>query len=421
MATRLASPSGSAPLPDRLHLAYVTTGYPYVSHTFIQNEVLALRRLGVTIDTFALRREPLEQVRTSADREAWETTYPLRPPRIAHYARAHLSAIAANPAAYRWALASALWRGQSSLPALARQLTYFLQGVVLWHRCRLAGAHHIHAHFANVASDVAMIAASLGDQSLAWSFTMHGPTEFYDVSRFRLDEKASNACFVVCISDFARSQLMGLVAAEHWDDFEVVRCGVDTTSFTPAVGDRSGPLRITCVGRLVPEKGQRVLVEAVAQMSARGFDVRLALAGDGPERHRLERMAHDRGLAARVDFLGAIAHTRVRDLLDHTDLFCLPSFAEGVPIVLMEAMAMEIPVVACRVMGIPELVQDGISGCLVSPGSAADLVMVLSALASEPDRRRTLGRAARERVRAAFDLDENARRLKQVFDDRVPS
>jgi glycosyltransferase involved in cell wall biosynthesis len=403
-------------LSDQLNLAYVTTGYPYVSHTFIQNEVLALRRLGVTIDTFAVRREPVEECRTPADREAWETTYALRPPRGADYVRAHGAALVASPRRYLAVLGATLRRGRSSPAALARHLSYFVQGVVLWHQCRLREVQHLHAHFANVASDLAMVASSLGDGELSWSFTMHGPTEFYDVRHFQLGEKARAAQFVVCISEFARSQLMGLVAPEHWDKLEVVHCGVNTARFVPSPrAPVPEYLRVTCVGRLVPEKAQRLLIEAAAEVCARGIDVRLSLAGDGPERQPLERLARDLGVGSRVEFLGAVAHTEIDRLLEQTDVFCLPSFAEGVPIVLMEAMAMGIPVVASNVMGIPELIEDGVSGRLVSPGSREGLVDVLTGLARDPAQRQALGSEARDRVRSEFDLETNARRLETTY------
>ncbi|MGH2870786.1 MAG: glycosyltransferase [Solirubrobacteraceae bacterium] len=403
-------------MSDQLHLAYITTGYPYVSHTFIQNEVLALRRLGVTIDTFAVRRESVDECRTPADREAWETTYPLRPPRVADYLRAHGAALTTSPRRYLAALAGSLRRGRSAPAALARHLSYFGAGVVLWHRCRLRAVQHLHAHFANVSSDLAMIASSLGDGDLSWSFTMHGPTEFYDVRHFQLGEKARAAQFVVCISEFARSQLMGLVAPEQWDKLEVVHCGIDTARFVPPPPAATPEgVRVTCVGRLVPEKAQRLLIEAAAEVGTRGLDLRLRLAGDGPERPHLEQLAGELGVSSRVEFLGAVAHTEIDQLLAQTDIFCLPSFAEGVPIVLMEAMATGIPVVASHVMGIPELIVDGVSGRLVRPGSREDLVDALTELARDPARRQALGRAARDRVRSEFDLEDNARLLQGTY------
>jgi colanic acid/amylovoran biosynthesis glycosyltransferase len=401
-----------------LRLAYIATGYPYVSHTFIQSEVAALRELGVQIDTFAIRRAPESECRTKADEEARATTYALRPPRPLHYLRAHVAAVLGRRHGYRRALLRALRLGAGSTADLAHQLAYFVQGVVLWHRCRAAGVPHVHAHFANVGSDVASVAATLEGEGLTWSFTMHGPTEFSDVRHYHLAEKTRAARFVICVSEFARSQLMALVAPEHWGKLHVVHCGVDVERFVPPEQARDhGPVRVACVGRLVPEKGQRLLIEAVAAICRGGANVCLTFAGDGPERASLEDLATELHIADHVEFLGAVAHTDVDELLRRSDIFCLASFAEGVPIVLMEAMAMELPVIASRVMGIPELIEDRVSGRLVAPGSLSDLTDVLSQLVEDPEHRRQLGEAARRQVGSKFELRANATRLRRIYEE----
>ena len=401
-----------------MQLAYVTTGYPYVSHTFIQNEVLMLRHLGVDVMTFALTRAPLSECRTEADREARETTYALRPPQPVHYIQAHIGALSQRRSHYVKAFGRALRLAGASPRDLYRHLAYFVQGVVLWDRCRRAGIAHVHAHFANVSSDVAMLAAMVGGDDFTWSFTMHGPTEFYDLRHHRLAEKASDAAFVICISDFARSQLMGIVGPAEWAKLHVVHCGVDVDRFSATEHVRRfDPVTIACVGRLVPEKGQSLLIEAVGALRDAGVDVRLVLVGDGPQRERLERLVDASGLRDRVEFRGAVAHTEVERILHGADIFCLPSFAEGVPIVLMEAMAMELPVVACRVMGIPELIEDDVTGRLVRPGSRDALVNALSVLAADSDRRASFGRAARERVAAEFELRNNVVQLRDVYSE----
>lgn len=404
-----------------LHLAYVTTGYPYVSHTFIQNEVLALRDLGVQVDTYTVWRSPRSERRTAADREAWDTTYALRPPHPWHYLRAHLGAILKRPGRYLKTLSRAVRMGAGSPAFLGRHLAYFVQGVVLWDRCRQAGVDHIHAHFANVSSDVALLAALLGRDELTWSYTMHGPTEFYDVRSHRLAEKTADASFVICVSEFARSQLMRIVATDQWDKLHVVHCGVDTRRFAGTPARNGGAeVEVVCVGRLVPEKGQPVLLEAVSRLRAAGRPVSLTVVGDGPEGTMLQALARQLNATEYVSFLGAVPHTEVAAILDRSDVFCLPSFAEGVPIVLMEAMAMALPVVACGVMGIPELISDGVTGRLVRPGSSDDLAAVLGSLIDDPDGRQRLGRAAQARVAAEFELRANAERLCGLYRRLVP-
>jgi glycosyltransferase involved in cell wall biosynthesis len=400
----------------------MVTGYPYPSHTFVQNEVRALRALGVEVVTFAHRRATPQEILSDADREAFATTVALRPFRLARYLRAHLATLARNPRGYARGLrAAAALRGEGPR-AWLWQLFYFGQAVMLWHHCRRARVRHIHAHFANVGSDVALLAAEVGGAGWSWSFTMHGPTELYDVAWFRLAAKVRHAAFVACISDFARSQLMGLVDAAHWDKLHVVHCGVDTDALSPvsANGDRAGrPLEVVCVGRLVSVKGQLVLLEAVAELAAEGIDLRVVLVGDGPMRAELERAVLALGLEGRAELAGARGHPEVLARIGQADVLCLPSFAEGVPVVLMEAMALGVPVVSTRVMGIPELVEDGVSGILVAPGSRAALVDSLRRLAEDHDLRQTLGLAGRRRVEEDYALTRSASTLRALLAERV--
>jgi colanic acid/amylovoran biosynthesis glycosyltransferase len=392
-----------------MHVAYLASRYPDVSHTFIQREILALRRLGVEISTFSVRRARPNQVLSQPDRDEAERTYAILPPRLGDHLRAHRRAFGRRPRAYVSCLLRSLRRAPPGARALLWRLFYFAEAVVLWDQCERRGIAHVHAHFANVGSDVAQLASELSGGSLGWSFTMHGSTEFYDVREHRLADKVRSAGFVVCVSDFTRSQLMMWVGDEHWDKLRVVRCGVDTSAFTPASRDgRAGPLRILCVSRLVLGKGLTLLFEA-----ARGVDAEIVLVGDGPERQRLERRAAELGVD--VTFTGAVGQDEIRRHYAEADVFCLPSFAEGVPVVLMEAMASGLPVVATRITGIPELVEEGVSGLLVRPARADELAVALGELADDPDRRATMGAAARQAVRERYDLERNIHELAGLF------
>jgi glycosyltransferase involved in cell wall biosynthesis/O-antigen ligase len=418
----LTASRGPASGRAHLRLAYVVTGYPYPSHIFVQNEVRGLRALGVEIVTFAHRRATEEEILSAADREAYATTQALRPFRLGVYARAHVSALLDDTDAYRRGLRAAIALRGEGPRSLLWQIFYFGQAVVLWRHCRRAGLRHIHAHFANVASDVAMLAAEVGGPEWSWSFTMHGPTELYDVSWFRLARKVERAEFVVCISDFARSQLMGLVDSRHWSKLAVVHCGVDTDALEPreTAPDDSYPVQVICVGRLVPVKGQLLLLEAVAELAAEGHEIQLVLVGDGPMRQQLERAARDLEIDDQVEITGALGHPEVVDRVSCADVFCLPSFAEGVPVALMEAMALGVPILTTRVMGIPELVEDEISGLLVAPGTKSELVTKLRRLIEDPLLREALGKAGRQRVESEFSLQHSATQLFEIFERKVP-
>jgi glycosyltransferase involved in cell wall biosynthesis len=297
-------------------------------------------------------------------------------------------------------------------------LFYFVESIVIWRQLRRRGITHVHVHFANVAADVGMLAAHFGQRErCSWSFTMHGPTEFDDVVGYALAEKVRGAGLVVCIGDYCRSQLMKLVEPSYWDKLRIVHCGLDPASF-PRVergGHADGELEILCVGRLVPEKGQAVLLEAMAELGARGILARATIVGHGPDRARLEARARELGVAERVRFVGAVGQDRMPAHYAAADVFCLPSFAEGVPVVLMEAAASGMAIVTTRVAGIPELVHDGVSGAVVEPGRADAIADAIARLAVDPELRRRWGAAARDHVTAAYDIADSARQLHELF------
>jgi glycosyltransferase involved in cell wall biosynthesis len=404
-----------------VRIAYVCSRYPAVSHTFIQREVAALRGFGLDVDTVAIRRAAPDEALSRADKAEAEATYAILPARPWHLARAHANALR-YPRAYRATLNRAFRLAPRGLRGRLWQLFYFGEAVVLWDHARRRGVEHLHAHFANVGSDVALLAATLGRETgrgpRTWSMTMHGSTEFYDVSAFRLPEKVRDARFVACVSDFTRSQLMLHSEEEHWPKLALVRCGVDPQAFGAVARDgASGALRVLVVGRLVSGKGYSLLLEALADVVARGRDVTLEIVGEGPAGEALRARAAELGVEERVRWLGAVGQDEIRRHYEEADAFCLPSFAEGVPVVLMEAMAMQLPVVATRIAGIPELIEDGVSGLLVAPARAGELAEALDRLAASPELRSDLGRAGREAVMAGYDAERWARELQRLLAD----
>jgi glycosyltransferase involved in cell wall biosynthesis len=404
------------------HVAYLVGRYPAVSHAFVTREVLALREAGVRVETISIHRAAAQDTLSEVDRAEAERTYALLPARLGEVLRAHLRAIV-SPRAYLATLARALRDGSPGVKGRLWQLFYFVEAVLVWRHCQRRSVRHIHAHHLNQASDAAMLAVQYANARGAgppwtWSFTMHGPNEFYDTSRFRLAAKGGSAAAVVCISDFARSQVMGFAPEDRWSRFRVVHCGLDPTEFDPGRQPRrvaTDCFQVLYVGRLVPFKGQAILLEAIAAIRARGVDARLTVIGEGPSRERLERRVEELGLTGVVAFAGAVGQDEIRLRYAAADAFCLPSFAEGVPVVLMEAMAMRVPVVTSRIMGISELVQDGEDGLLVRPGRADELATALERLARDPELRERLGRRGREKVVAEFDVRESGRRLARIF------
>jgi glycosyltransferase involved in cell wall biosynthesis len=405
-----------------VRIGYLTGTYPAVSHTFIMREVDGLRAAGLDVTTFSVHRPGPAQLLTPADTAAAAETPAIQPVKPGVVLRAHVRALRSGLGRYLRTFAVALRMSPPGARTRLWHAFYFAEAIVVWSWCQDRGISHVHAHFANAASTICMFTAEFGrEDGMTWSFTMHGPTEFDDVTLFLLGEKVRRARFTACISDYARSQLMKLVEPEHWSRLPIVHCGVDPSRFAARPRPDEGPPRVLCVGRLVPDKGQALLIRTVAELRSRDVPVELVLVGDGPQRAELEQLAAELGVADDVVFAGAVGQDRIRDHLAACDVFCLPSFAEGVPVSLMEAMAMERPVVTTRIMGIPELVQHEISGRLVPPGRVDALVAALSDLLADEELRRRMGEAGRARVVEEYDIRDAVAALRAIYDGRAPA
>jgi colanic acid/amylovoran biosynthesis glycosyltransferase len=405
-------------MPRRI--GYVLNQYPAISHSFILREILALRELGVDIDTYSIHRSDPAHLLAEHDREEYARTYAVRPVNAPAFLTAHLRALRDSPDDYVRALARSLWRGRRGGRDLVWQLFYFLEAVPIWLEVKRAGLRHVHAHFTNPAADVAMVVAELsgGEERSSWSFSAHG-ADIQETDQTLLAGKIRSAERVVCVSDYGRSQLMAIVEPEQWPKISVVHCGVDTGAFPLRChnGRHGRPLRILNVGRLVPVKGQAVLLEAVALARGRGIDVEVTIVGDGPLRDSLRDAARDLGVGDVVEFTGSVGQDDIAAHYRNADLFCLPSLREGVPVVLMEAMATGVPVIASRIMGIPELVEDDVTGLLVPPGRADALADAIARLAGDVDLCDRLVRTARDRIASDYEVEGCARQLASVLAD----
>jgi glycosyltransferase involved in cell wall biosynthesis len=400
-------------------IAYITTGYPALSHTFIQREVEALRRHGIGISTTSVHRAPAEAVMSAGDRRAVETTYALLPPHWRHILRAHLSALVRHPAALLSTLRLSLTLARPGLRGRLWQVFYFGEAITAWEHWKRQGVRHVHAHFVAVPSDIALLASHFGRATgtgpTSWSFTVHGLIELWDVHSFRLAEKVRRADAVVCISDFTRGQLMALVEEQHWPKLRVIRCGVGPELYAGVLAPPAGRPRILCVGRLVAEKGQSLLVRAMALLAERGSDAELELVGGGPNRDQLRALAAELGIGDRVLFAGPVGQDEIIAHYESASVFCLPSFCEGIPVVLMEAMACRRPVVATAVGGVRELVRDNVTGMLVSPGREDELAAALETLLGDAPLRQRLGEAGQRHVTQMYDVDASATQLSSLF------
>lgn len=400
-----------------MRITYLVSRYPAISHTFIMREIEALRRLGLEVDTVTIRRPDAGELLTPRDREASRQTFAILPVGPMRLIGTHLAMLATHPLRYLATLWYATRRRPPGLGAAVWQLFYFAEAVVLAAHLRGQRIDHIHAHFANVAGSVAMLSARLA--GLTWSMTLHGTADFGDPSSVDLTGKIRDASLVICVCEFGRVQAMLHSDPNDWGKLHVVHCGVEAKRYAPVqtVGRDRGdePVRLLHVGRLHRVKGQSVLLEALRRLDEQGVRFECVIVGDGDERSRLESLAGQLGLRDRVKMTGSLGQAEVRAMYANADIFVLPSFSEGLPVVLMEAMAMQLPVVASRITGIPELVEDGVSGLLVTPGLAAPLADALIQLARDPELRERMGRAGRDKVCREFEVAASAELLAALF------
>lgn len=402
-------------------VAYLGAVYPGLSLAFIDREIAALRDGGRDVVTISVRPTDLTDLRTEQARaEAERTATILGDGGVPVVARLLYFALR-HPSPTLRGLRRALTTGAPRAKHRLWQIFYLVEAVTLLHLLERAGVRHVHVHFANNAADIARAAVALGNDrdggGWSWSLSMHGPTEFEDPVGFDLAAKVASASAVACITDFCRSQLMRWTSPELWPRMHLVRMSVDLEQYR--IQDRSDrtqtdPLRVLFVGRLVPEKGPSVLLDAVGRMDA--IPVEVQLVGSGGLADQLAAQVVGRGLADRVKMAGPLGQDELPECYRWADVLVLPSFAEGLPVVLMEALATGLPVVTTPIAGIGELVEDGVTGLLVAPGRSDQLADALVRLHGDPDLRHRLGRAGRARVEEQFAPRPNA----QVLDALLP-
>ena len=400
-------------------LAYLTSQYPMLSMIFVLREIVQLRRSGFRIETASISApdRPPESM-TVEERDEAVRTYAIKSHGLGGAIVGHASALVEHPAGYLrgWMLAFRLAR--LDVRRLAFNLAYFTEALMVGRWMREKRLRHLHVHLMSQPATVGMFVKRVFD--VGFSITVHGPDEFYDAPGQYLGEKVEAADFVCCISDYARSQLMRLSPYDQWSKLVVCRLGVDPQIFGPATDPVSSTtFRILCVGRLTPAKGQHLLIDAVARLGAEGRDVHLHIVGAGVDRESLERQTANASAERWITFEGAVNQDRIRAFYAKADAFCIPSFAEGIPIVLMEAMAMEIPCVTTQITGIPELIRHGVDGLLVAPSDLDGLVDALRSLIDDPALARRLGTSGRQRVIEHYDLAANVERLAETFRGRV--
>ena len=399
-----------------MRIAYLTGEYPRATDTFIQREVANLRSMGADVHTFSIRRTDDEHIVGEEQKIERDRTFYILPPNLLNIIVVHLSLLLTSPQKYIETIKLAWSTSQPGLRGAFYQLFYFLEAGIVAQQIKKRQIQHLHNHIAEASGTVAMLAAQMG--GFTYSFTLHGPYIFFKAYQWRLDEKIKRALFVCCISNFARSQGMIFAPTDKWHKMHIIHCGVDPVLFN-AVSHQQQGKRLLFVGRLAAAKGLPILLESLAIIKKQHPGVELTVVGDGSDRKDLQQMTVSLGLSQNVNFVGYKSQTEVREYFQQTDVFVMSSFAEGIPVVLMEAMAAAVPVVATQIAGISELVEDGINGYLVAPGNSDILAVRIAKLLKYSELRTEFGIAGRAKVEKDFNIHYEAARLYQLINSAL--
>lgn len=396
-----------------MKIAYLVSQYPAPSHTFIRREVEALRRRGLDVETFSIR--PAES-QSAADRAEEERTFYVLPPPVWSLASDLLITFVRRPQRWLSTLRATVRHRLPGLNPFLKSFAYFAEAMRLAAEMERRGTTHLHNHFATAASHVGLaVTRYLGT---SWSLALHGLGDLSGPRLPLLAEKVAACRFVVSVTHYGVEQTKQRIRKEDWPKLKVVRCGVEVGRLPAPAHARSGskrPLEILSVGRLSPEKGQVGLLEAFSIALRRGLDARLVLIGGGPDEANIRAAVAERNLGARVELRGRQPEETVLSAMARADLFVLSSLMEGLPVVLMEALALELPVIAPDITGIPELVEHGTTGLLFQAGDWAELAERMLAMAGDPLLRARLAAAGKERVLGTFDVARAVEPLVALF------
>ena len=396
-----------------MRIAYFVNQYPAASHSFIRREIQALEARGHHVSRYALSSRAEMIVDREDEIEKRKTHYvfgesPLR------LCAAFLLTVLACPRGMLRAVRLVLQIGPGSDRGLIRHFAYLVEGAIIAHWCRLDRIEHLHAHFGGNSAAIALLAHIISGTK--YSFTAHGPDEFDYPTTIALREKIHHAAFVVTVSSFGRSQLMRWVKLSDWPKLNVVHCGITDDFRRCPAPPETQERRIICVGRLVPQKGHLILLAAAHILFREGLRFRLVLAGDGPLRPEIERKAEELGLTSQLSITGWASGECVVAELTRACAMVLPSIAEGLPVAIMEAMALRRPVISTFIAGIPELIIPGETGWLVPAGDEHSLAAAMRAvLAADPDRLAAMGDAAYRRVFERHAIKTEAAKLENLM------
>ncbi len=394
-------------------LAYLVNQYPKVSHSFIRREIAGVEASGIPVARFTIRSGNSDLV-DEADKVELSKTQAVLDIGMVGLLLNLLRVALSKPVRFLSAFWLMLQIGWHSDRGVWRHLAYLAEACVLLGWFSNLKIAHVHAHFGTNSTAVAMLCHALGGPP--YSFTVHGPEEFDKVYTIALTEKIKRAAFVVAVSSFGKSQLYRWCDRTLWSKIHIIHCGVDKMFLTEAHIAVPEQPRLVCIGRLCEQKGHLLLVEAISKLAAEGLQFKVILVGDGPLRVEIENTIAQQGLQYHIEITGWVSNSEVQQHLLASRAMVLPSFAEGLPVAIMEALALQRPVISTYVAGIPELVESGVNGWLVPPGSVEAIVAAMrEALQLPREKLEILGRAGAERIATQYDAAKEASSLAALF------
>lgn len=395
-----------------MKIGYLMNSYPMTSTTFIRDEIQALEAHDVDIVRYAIRKWPHALVEEKDAAEQTRTRYILTG-RLMALAGDFFAELLTNPVGMARAVGLWLRLVRNAGGGLVRHCAYLLEAASVKRQAAQDKVQHLHTHFATNSTAVALLSDRLGGPS--FSFTAHGPEDLENTGPSSLSEKVAGARFVATISQFCRAQLACTVGMSIWNKLHIVRCGVDVRAFAATDAAFEGNATFVCVGRFSRHKTQALIVEATSRVALRYPQIRVLLIGDGENRASIETAIRRFGMQEHVLLMGWRNNAEVRQTLGSARALLLPSFAEGLPVVIMEAFALGRPVVTTYVAGIPELV-DQSCGWIIPAGSIDAIARaMIETLEAPPSQLAEMGQEGRRRVCEAHDVRRNAVGLRDLF------
>lgn len=399
-----------------MHIAYFTSAYPRATDTFIQREILHLRQKGHDVLTYALRKPGLDHNVSELVKSERDKTHYLLPANPLVLLMLNIKWLCTKPQKYLNALKLALNTSRAGIKGRLFQLFYFQEALLLAKELLNNKITHLHNHFGDSSGTVSMLAGKLSD--IPYSVTIHGPHIFFEPLDWALREKVQHSAFIVCISHYCKSQVMLFSDQADWHKLKIVHCGVDISEYVFAPNINVGQdqaVKMLYVGRLAGEKGVPVLLQSLVELKSQGLKFHLTLYGDGADRKLLEHLVSNHGLNTYVTFAGFADQQTIRNALTNSNLFILPSFAEGVPVSLMESMAIGVPVIGTYVGGVVELITPEHSGLVVSPSDIDGLSAAIKKYINDSEFRARVSQNARQKIEQDFNLQIELTKLEALF------